>query len=97
MLWSRSPYSASKAASDHAVRAYGETFGLKYIITNCSNNYGPYQFPEKLIPVVIKNCIDRNQYLFMDQETTLETGYTLKIMLMPFLKLLKKVILMKLI
>ena len=55
----RSPYSASKAASDHAVRAYGETFGLNYIITNCSNNYGPYQFPEKLIPVIIKNCIDR--------------------------------------
>lgn len=49
----RSPYSASKAASDHLVRAWGETYGLPVLITNCSNNYGPYQFPEKLIPVVI--------------------------------------------
>lgn len=52
-----SPYSASKAASDHFVRAYGETYGLRYIITNCSNNYGPYQFPEKLIPLFINNII----------------------------------------
>lgn len=49
----RSPYSASKAASDHLVRAWGETFGLPVLLTNCSNNYGPYHFPEKLIPVVI--------------------------------------------
>ncbi len=49
----RSPYSASKAASDHFVRAYGHTYGLPIVITNCSNNYGPYQFPEKLIPLVI--------------------------------------------
>jgi len=48
-----SPYSASKAASDHYVRSYGHTFGLPYSITNCSNNYGPYQFPEKLIPLMI--------------------------------------------
>ena len=53
----RSPYSASKAASDHAVRSYGETYGLNYLITNCSNNYGPYQYPEKLIPVVILKCL----------------------------------------
>src|SRR5690606_7213358 len=46
-----SPYSASKAGSDHFVRAYGETYGLPYIISNCSNNYGPNQFPEKLIPL----------------------------------------------
>lgn len=52
-----SPYSASKAASDHFVRAYGETYGMSYIITNCSNNYGPYQFPEKLIPLFINNII----------------------------------------
>ena len=45
-----SPYSASKASSDHFVRAYGDTYNLPYIISNCSNNYGPYQFPEKLIP-----------------------------------------------
>jgi dTDP-glucose 4,6-dehydratase len=50
-----SPYSASKAASDHFVRAYGETYGLPYVVTNCSNNYGPNQFPEKLIPLFIHN------------------------------------------
>jgi len=52
-----SPYSASKAGSDHFVRAYGETYGLPYIITNCSNNYGPNHFPEKLIPLCITNII----------------------------------------
>lgn len=52
-----SPYSASKAASDHFVRAYGRTYGLPILITNCSNNYGPYQFPEKLIPLVIDNIL----------------------------------------
>lgn len=51
----RSPYSASKASSDHLVRAWHETYGLPVVITNCSNNYGPYHFPEKLIPVVILN------------------------------------------
>ncbi len=53
-----SPYSASKAASDHLVRAWGETYGLPVVVTNCSNNYGPYHFPEKLIPVVILNAIE---------------------------------------
>lgn len=53
-----SPYSASKASSDHFVRAFGETYGMPYIISNCSNNYGPNQFPEKLIPLFIQNCID---------------------------------------
>jgi dTDP-glucose 4,6-dehydratase len=53
----RSPYSASKAASDHLVRAWFHTYGLPILVTNCSNNYGPYQFPEKLIPVVILKCI----------------------------------------
>jgi len=52
-----SPYSASKASSDHFVRAYGETYGLPYIISNCSNNYGPNQFPEKLIPLFIHNIL----------------------------------------
>ncbi|MCI5150286.1 MAG: NAD-dependent epimerase/dehydratase family protein, partial [Candidatus Electrothrix sp. MAN1_4] len=51
----RSPYSASKASSDHLVRAYFHTYGLPILITNCSNNYGPYQFPEKLIPLMLNN------------------------------------------
>ena len=54
-----SPYSASKASSDHFVRAYGETYGLPYVLTNCSNNYGPYHFPEKLIPLFINNIINK--------------------------------------
>ena len=53
----RSPYSASKASSDHLVRAWHETYGLPVVLTNCSNNYGPYHFPEKLIPVVILNAL----------------------------------------
>ena len=53
----RSPYSASKASSDHLVRAWHETYGLPVVITNCSNNYGPYHFPEKLVPVTILNAI----------------------------------------
>ncbi len=53
-----SPYSASKASSDHFVRAYGETYGLPYVLTNCSNNYGPNHFPEKLIPLFINNIIE---------------------------------------
>ena len=53
-----SPYAASKAAADHLVRAWHHTYGLPAIITNCSNNYGPWQFPEKLIPLMILNCIE---------------------------------------
>ncbi|HEV3139134.1 MAG TPA: dTDP-glucose 4,6-dehydratase, partial [Vicinamibacterales bacterium] len=53
-----SPYAASKAAADHLVRAYGHTYGVPVIITNCSNNYGPFQFPEKLIPLMILNAAD---------------------------------------
>ena len=56
-----SPYSASKAASDHLVRAWHDTYGLPTLITNCSNNYGPYHFPEKLIPLVILNALDGKQ------------------------------------
>ena len=52
-----SPYSASKASSDHLVRAYHHTYGLNVVTTNCSNNYGPFQFPEKLIPLLIHNCL----------------------------------------
>ena len=54
----KSPYSASKASSDHMVRAWGHTFGLPVLISNCSNNYGPYHFPEKLIPLVILNALE---------------------------------------
>jgi dTDP-glucose 4,6-dehydratase len=54
----RTPYNASKAGADHAVRAYHETFGLPVTITNCSNNYGPYQFPEKVIPLFVTNALD---------------------------------------
>ncbi len=56
-----SPYSASKAASDHLVKAYGHTYHLSSCISNCSNNYGPYQFPEKLIPLMILNCLNGKQ------------------------------------
>ncbi|MET3926544.1 dTDP-glucose 4,6-dehydratase [Devosia sp. 2618] len=56
-----SPYAASKAASDHLVRAYGETYGLPVLITHCSNNYGPYHFPEKLIPLLIHNATSGKQ------------------------------------
>jgi dTDP-glucose 4,6-dehydratase len=62
-----SPYSASKAASDHLVRAYHHTYGLPVSITNCSNNYGPYQFPEKLIPLIILNALEgRNLPIYGD-------------------------------
>ncbi|MCB2178763.1 dTDP-glucose 4,6-dehydratase [bacterium] len=54
----RSPYSASKASSDHLVSAYAHTYGLPVTVTNCTNNYGPYQYPEKLIPVIITNCLE---------------------------------------
>jgi dTDP-glucose 4,6-dehydratase len=54
-----SPYSSSKASSDHLVRAWFKTYNFPAIITNCSNNYGPYQYPEKLIPLIISNCVDK--------------------------------------
>ncbi len=57
----RSPYSASKAASDHLVRAYHETYGLPITMTNCSNNFGPYQFPEKFIPLAITNILENKK------------------------------------
>ena len=53
-----SPYSASKASSDHFVRAFHDTYGLPVLVTNCSNNYGPFQFPEKLIPVMVLNALE---------------------------------------
>ena len=69
-----SPYSASKASSDHFVRAYGETYGLPYVISNCSNNYGPNQFPKKLIPYLLIILLIKNLCRFMETESTLETG-----------------------
>ena len=55
----RSPYSATKASSDHLVNAWHHTYGLPIVITNCSNNFGPWQFPEKLIPVVINKALNQ--------------------------------------
>ncbi|MFT4704010.1 MAG: dTDP-glucose 4,6-dehydratase [Bradymonadia bacterium] len=57
----RSPYSASKAASDHLARAWGHTYGVPVLVTNCTNNYGPYQFPEKLVPVVITRALEQRE------------------------------------
>ena len=58
LLIARSPYSASKASSDHLVKAWNHTFGIPILISNCSNNYGPWQFPEKIIPLVILKIND---------------------------------------
>jgi dTDP-glucose 4,6-dehydratase len=69
----RTPYNASKAGADHAVRAYGETYGLPITITNCSNNYGPYQFPEKVIPVFTTAALDdKNLTLYATTENRRE-------------------------
>ena len=73
-----SPYSASKASSDHLVRAYGETYGLPFIISNCSNNYGPNQFPEKLIPLFIHNILKEKKLpLYGKGENTRDWLYVL--------------------
>ena len=69
-----SPYSAAKASSDHFVRAYHDTYGLPVVVTNCSNNYGPYQFPEKLIPLFINNIRHRKPFLSMARVRTCATG-----------------------
>ena len=69
-----SPYSATKAASDHLVRAWGDTYGLPVLVTNCSNNYGPYQYPEKLIPVAIINALAESRFLFMGRGSMCGTG-----------------------
>ncbi|PIZ00113.1 dTDP-glucose 4,6-dehydratase [bacterium (Candidatus Howlettbacteria) CG_4_10_14_0_8_um_filter_40_9] len=71
-----SPYSASKASSDHLVRAYGDTFGLPFTITNCSNNYGPFQFPEKIIPLFLVNAfMDKPLPLYGDGKSTRDYLY----------------------
>jgi dTDP-glucose 4,6-dehydratase len=71
-----SPYSATKASSDHLVRAYGRTYGLPIRITNCSNNYGPYQFPEKLIPLMILNALEGRTLRIYGDGKTFATGCT---------------------
>ena len=75
----RSPYSASKAASDHLVRAWSATYGLPVVLSNCSNNYGPFHFPEKLIPVVILNALAGQPIPVTDGAKTSATGFTSRI------------------
>ena len=73
-----SPYAASKAGSDHFVRAYGETYDLPYVISNCSNNYGPYQFPEKLIPLCINNILNNKSLpIYGDGKNTRDWLYVI--------------------
>ena len=73
-----SPYAASKASSDHFVSAYGETYGLPYVISNCSNNYGPYQFPEKLIPLCINNILNNKSLpIYGDGKNTRDWLYVI--------------------
>jgi dTDP-glucose 4,6-dehydratase len=77
-----SPYSASKAASDHLVRAWGRTYGLPVLITNCSNNYGPYQLPEKLVPLRILRALKGQMLPVYGRGAMSATGYTWRIMLL---------------
>ena len=73
-----SPYAASKAGSDHFVRAYGETYDIPYVISNCSNNYGPYQFPEKLIPLCINNILNNKSLpIYGDGKNTRDWLYVI--------------------
>ena len=73
-----SPYAASKASSDHFVRAYGETYDMPYVISNCSNNYGPYQFPEKLIPLCINNILNNKSLpIYGDGKNTRDWLYVI--------------------
>ena len=77
----KSPYSSSKASSDHFVRAYGNTYGLPFVISNCSNNYGENQFPEKLIPLFINNIINNKPLPVYGDVCLQETGFMFWIML----------------
>ena len=77
-----SPYAASKASSDHLVYSYIRTYKIPAIITNCSNNYGPRQHPEKLIPKLIYNAIQINLYQYMEKVKTLENGFMWMIIVM---------------
>ena len=78
-----SPYSASKASADHLINAYVRTYNLPIVISNCCNNFGPNQLPEKFIPKTIFNIIMKKKYQFMEGVKIEENGYTLKIMLTP--------------
>ena len=75
-----SPYSASKAGSDHLVRAWGRTYGIPIVVTNCSNNYGPFHFPEKLIPLIILNALRESHCPFTAEALKFATGCSLRIM-----------------
>lgn len=75
-----SPYSASKAGSDHLVRAWNRTYGLPVVVTNCSNNYGPYHFPEKLIPLTILNALAGKPFRYMATGSRSVTGCMLRTM-----------------
>ena len=75
-----SPYSATKVGSDHLVRAWGRTFGLPVVVTNCSNNYGPFHFPEKLIPLTILNALRGKPLPFMETAPKFAIGCLLRIM-----------------
>ena len=78
-----SPYAASKAASDLLVRSYVETFNFPAIITRCSNNYGPYQFPEKLIPLMIHNAKTTSLFLCMEMVKIFGIGFMLTTIVQP--------------
>ena len=84
-----SPYSASKASSDHFVRAWNKTYGLKTIITNCSNNYGIWQFPEKLIPVVIAKCLKKESIPIYGNGTNIRDWIYVEDHILALLKILK--------
>ena len=79
-----SPYAASKASSDHLVMAWNKTFDFPAIITNCSNNYGPFQHPEKFIPHIIISALCGKKFQYTEMANKLETGYMLKIISMGF-------------
>jgi dTDP-D-glucose 4,6-dehydratase len=90
-----SPYSVAKASSDHFIRAYHDTFGLPAIVSNCSNNYGSFHFPEKLIPSLFPISSTTNHCRFMAKERTSGTGYGLKIMPVPLILFSTRVKLVK--
>ena len=81
-----SPYAASKAASDHLVNSYIRTYKIPAIVTNCSNNYGPKQHPEKLIPKLIFNILNDSYYQFMEKDSIQENGYMLRIIVRLYTK-----------
>ena len=80
-----SPYSASKGSADQLVRAYFKTYDIPTITTNCSNNYGPFQNKEKLIPLVISKCLKRENIPIYGDGMNIEIGYMLKIIAMHFI------------